>query len=516
MGKQSKKFKVKIHHNHQLNQFLADTLNSLELGNTQMAEVEADEIDTIMMIIPDNTPDNSTYITPSDPIIHLTGSNNKINHKIKQNFPAIDIHESPLTAYQTIMKLLSDELHSENSDSFDEHKALINGASCITPKPYAALTVILHGKAQLYKDYLKFVLHSLFQQLKLTTELESGNMRILLYKLQENWILLGSYVNHYLKTNHLPDAELLTELSSARYEGSDNESRIYFTHDNIETITTFDSSSGEASRVLCNNNLRPIRKLIELSKRNVVHLYAALTNAAQNEYTITQLVRLNEAYSDENTETDPNKKESTDTYIKFSGFMHWSVVCGVKEVFSYYHGHYLLNPTNKETSYEADIAALQDVDNASKKMIADLIKILKKQKHGASVVISDFPCENDKSLIDDLCQMNYGIKLCPPNIVYTSDHGWDKELLLSLTDIDGALFIDLREKRLAAIGTLLYSKIAVTGDVGRGSRYNSMNNYIMEKKNGIYIGIVISEDGMINVIPNKRNRTKSSDKKTGA
>jgi len=43
-----------------------------------------------------------------------------------------------------------------------------------------------------------------------------------------------------------------------------------------------------------------------------------------------------------------------------------------------------------------------------------------------------------------------------------------------------------------------------------------MNNYIMEKKNGIYIGIVISEDGMINVIPNKRNRTKSSDKKTGA
>ncbi len=66
------------------------------------------------------------------------------------------------------------------------------------------------------------------------------------------------------------------------------------------------------------------------------------------------------------------------------------------------------------------------------------------------------------------------------------------------------------------IRSLLYSKIAVTGDVGRGSRYNSMNNYIMEKKNGIYIGIVISEDGMINVIPNKRNRTKSSDKKTGA
>lgn len=495
MNKQSKKYTVKIHHSRQLNQFLADTLNSLEPDNSKTTGITANEIDTILMIIPDNTPDNSTYITPGDPIIHLTGSNHKINHNIKQNFPAIDLHMPPLTAYQTIMKLLPDELHSESSDSFYEHKALINGASSITPNPYAVLTVILHGKAQLYKDYLAFVLHSLFQRLKLTTELEGWNTGTLLYKLQENWILLGSYVNHYLKKNHLPDAGLLTALSSSRYEGSDSESRIYFTHDNIETITTFDSSSGAESRVLCNKNLRPIRKLIELSKRKVVHLYASQMNETPNEHTITELVRLRKEFSDEN-------KEPTDTYIKFSGFMHWSVMSGAKELFSYYHGRYLLNPTLMDTLYEADIAELQNVNPDVKNMMIALIKILKEQKHGTSIVLSDFSSVNGKSLIDNLCQMNYGIKLCPPNIFYDTSNGWDRDLLLSLTDIDGALFIDLYEKRLVAIGALLYSEMTVDGNVGRGSRYNSMNNYIMEKKNGLYIGIVISEDGMIDIFQN--------------
>lgn len=220
---------------------------------------------------------------------------------------------------------------------------------------------------------LYFVLHSLFQQLKLTTELEGENIKSLLDKLQDNWILLGSYVNHYLKVNQLPDSELLTELSASSYEGSDTESRIYFTHDNVKTITTFDSSSGAESRVLCNKNLRSLRKLIELSRRKVVYLYASQANEAENKYSITQLVRLREEYSEENAKTDTNMKAPTDLYIKFSGFMHWSVVRGVKEVFSYYHGHYLINSTCKDTMYEAEIEALQNIDDNTKKMISDLI-----------------------------------------------------------------------------------------------------------------------------------------------
>lgn len=509
MGIQSDKFTVKIYYSCQLNQFLTKILNSLEQDDNKATEIAANEIDTILMIIPDNTPGNNTYTTPGDPIIRLTGSNNTINSTIKQRFPEIDMHEPPLTAYKTIMQSLANELHSESLDSFYNYKALINGGSRTTPKPYAVLTVLLHGKAQLYRDYLDFVLQSLLQQLTLTTELECEDMETLLNKLQENWILLGNYINHCLKKYHLPDAELLTELSSSRYEGSDSESRIYFTHDNIETVATFDLSSGAESRVLCGKNLRPVRKLIELSKRKIVHLYAEQTGESPNEHTITQLVRLREEHSDENI-------EPTDIYINFSGFMHWSVVCGAKEIFSYYHGRYLLNPAQKDTLYESNVDALQYIDDKTKKMITDLIKILKKQKHGTSIVISDFPSESGKAVIDDLCQGNYGIKLCPPNVLYNTGQGWDEGLLLSLTDIDGALFIDLQETRLAAIGVLLYSGITVRGNVGRGSRYNSMNNYIMGKKNGIYIGIVISEDGMVDLFQNKQNQAEPTDKKTDA
>lgn len=74
----------------------------------------------------------------------------------------------------------------------------------------------------------------------------------------------------------------------------------------------------------------------------------------------------------------------------------------------------------------------------------------------------------------------------------------------------------MQETRLAAIGVLLYSGITVRSNVGRGSRYNSMNNYIMGKKNGIYIGIVISEDGMVDLFQNKQNQAEPTDKKTDA
>ncbi len=40
-------------------------------------------------------------------------------------------------------------------------------------------------------------------------------------------------------------------------------------------------------------------------------------------------------------------------------------------------------------------------------------------------------------------------------------------------------------------------------DVGRGVRYNSINNYVLQQERGIYVGIVISEDGIINVIQNR-------------
>ena len=60
-----------------------------------------------------------------------------------------------------------------------------------------------------------------------------------------------------------------------------------------------------------------------------------------------------------------------------------------------------------------------------------------------------------------------------------------------------------------AFSVLLDGEATVVGDVGRGARYNSTANYIKQKENGRYVGIIISEDGMINIESNRERAAKS-------
>ena len=59
------------------------------------------------------------------------------------------------------------------------------------------------------------------------------------------------------------------------------------------------------------------------------------------------------------------------------------------------------------------------------------------------------------------------------------------------------MFIDSSGKCLA-IGVIVDGEAVKKGNVGRGARYNSIANYVKLKQG--CVGIVISEDGMVNVI----------------
>ncbi|MCX4255185.1 MAG: hypothetical protein OSJ63_08005 [Bacilli bacterium] len=107
--------------------------------------------------------------------------------------------------------------------------------------------------------------------------------------------------------------------------------------------------------------------------------------------------------------------------------------------------------------------------------------------------------------------MNRGIKLSSKIRYMSSDdteaYGWNEGQLLSITDIDGSLFIDL-EGTCLAIGVIVDGIVTIKGDAGRGARYNSIKNYVMQKKkeDGNYIGIVISEDRKIDIFQNNNEK----------
>ena len=354
------------------------------------------------------------------------------------------------------------------------------------------LGVILDKTILSYKEVFDFVIRHLMSLAETNTGFDNiGEPQIaqyFFYIFQEPWIFQRKYIDDFIAKHHLPKVEYLNELSALFYEGSSNESRVYFRKDGIITVEKLDTL-GREEREFYPKKLRMIRKLMEISKRDKVFLYAETDDSQGTErFFVTELVK------------DIKTNESQGLYIKFMGFMHWRVVIDEKEAVGYCQGKYEINYTEEKQLYDENIDLLGKYSvSIDTKMLKNLVQILKKQKHGTAVIIGDNSIINEA---DRLCEKNRGVKVSSL-IKYDKDNQkWDDDTLLSITSIDGALMMEW-DGRCLAIGVIVDGKTTIKGDVGRGARYNSIVNYI-EQKNPTdhYIGIIVSEDGMVNIISN--------------
>lgn len=352
------------------------------------------------------------------------------------------------------------------------------------------IAVLLRQNVAGYKGIVEYVLMQLIDGLKRDDGLQDLDKADVVEKFvkpfRKNWYLMGRYAEYYLEKSNLPTADQIIELSAARYEGSESAARIYFTRDHLETISKLSQPPRE-ERTIRSDKCRMIRKLMEISRQGNMYLYAE--KSGNKEFAVQEIV------CEKN-----DQKQGTDLYIKFSGFLHWSVYQGTREEFTYRNGKYELNCTGQDEKYIHDIDKLKGVDT---KMLKDLAILLRKQKHGAIAIVSDFNGQKVQE-IDRLCKMNRAV-LLDQELKYQKDGescGWNEACLLGLSGVDGALFMDL-DGNCFAFSVLLDGEAVIKGDVGRGARYNSTVNYVERQREGIYIGIIVSEDGMINVVSNQ-------------
>ena len=77
----------------------------------------------------------------------------------------------------------------------------------------------------------------------------------------------------------------------------------------------------------------------------------------------------------------------------------------------------------------------------------------------------------------------------------------NREIVPSLTSIDGALFIDT-DCNCTCIGAILDGDVASKGSMARGARFNSTLTYVRRQAqlSRIFIGIVMSEDGTVDAV----------------
>ena len=137
--------------------------------------------------------------------------------------------------------------------------------------------------------------------------------------------------------------------------------------------------------------------------------------------------------------------------------------------------------------------------NITKSQIDDLWDIAMeatKQKHGTMLVISEQAASESKRL---------GKQSFPISPQKLSD-----AMIPKVTSIDGAILLD-RNANCHSIGVILDGLATNKGDPARGARYNSAIRYYEHiSAQAPLILIIISEDGMINLVPDLKPQIKHS------
>lgn len=126
----------------------------------------------------------------------------------------------------------------------------------------------------------------------------------------------------------------------------------------------------------------------------------------------------------------------------------------------------------------------------------DLTQAAAKQQHGTMLVVHRNAGDEAKRLA--------------PQALSIEPRRLEAEALSSLTAIDGAILV-APDGNCHAVGVIL-DGVAVTGtgDAARGARYNSAVRYHSMQENSCII-VIVSEDGMINLLPDLARRvTRSS------
>ncbi|MBB3328836.1 hypothetical protein FHX39_003829 [Friedmanniella antarctica] len=134
-------------------------------------------------------------------------------------------------------------------------------------------------------------------------------------------------------------------------------------------------------------------------------------------------------------------------------------------------------------------------DEADVGLLWDLALTASNQAHGTMLVVhADAPAE--------------AIRLSPPAMQAVPDL-LTKSTLLAVSAIDGAIIVD-PSGLCHAIGAILDGRaVPGLGDASRGARFNSAHRYL-EEAGGRCLIIVVSEDGMLNLIPALPRRLKRS------
>lgn len=266
-------------------------------------------------------------------------------------------------------------------------------------------------------------------------------------------------------------------ISSLKYEGAEGFGKMVIAHKNHPHV----KMTMELEKPIHIKDFRKVRKFLELAD----HKQLILSDSVL----IYGLCQLAGKY---------NYHDESLFIIHFTKHFHWEVV---------HHNHIMVAVSfrmpglyNERISREKFFSGLKrlftGIDKTRMNTLWDITMEATKQQHGTILAISS-KANEEAVRLSSQC-----FKIKPIRI--------NKDIIHQITSIDGAVLIDI-DCTCHAIGVILDGMATANGDSSRGARYNSAVRYYeyMENKAKTVL-VVISEDGIIDLIPDLKPQVKHS------
>lgn len=257
-------------------------------------------------------------------------------------------------------------------------------------------------------------------------------------------------------------------ISSLKYEGEEGLGKMIIAnrnHKNVELTIALEAP-------IHIKDFRKVRKFLELAD----HKNLLISDSVY----IYGLGKLTGKY---------NHHDESLFVIHFTKHFHWEVLHNNKIMLSvaFRMPSLYSEQINKEKFYSTLTRVFKTIQREKLNKLWEITIEATKQKHGTILVISDAA----KTEADRLREQSFKVK----PVVLT------KNVVQQVTSIDGAVLFDT-DCVCYGIGVILDGIASTYGDSSRGARFNSAVRYyeFITKKTGIVL-VVISEDGMINIIP---------------
>ncbi len=193
-----------------------------------------------------------------------------------------------------------------------------------------------------------------------------------------------------------------------------------------------------------------------------------------------------------------NPKDESLFVINFISHFNWEVLHDNNSMMVVeYKQPNLPKERMDRVKFNSDLKRIfKDIDKSQLDDLWDITSEATKQKHGTMLVITD----NAKAEATRLGKQSFSLKPLKLTV----------GIVQQITSIDGSVLLD-KDSVCHAIGVILDGLATDKGDSSRGARFNSAVRYYEHfGKNHPTVIVIISEDGMINLIPTLRPQIKHS------